>query len=402
MRPKVIKTEADYEAALARLEELLDAAPGTPEGDDFELWATLISAYEEDAFPIDLPDPVAAIRFRMEQVGLKQADLVPYIGSASRVSEILRGKRTLSLSMIRKLHEGLGIPAEVLLQEPGAAIPTAHPDIEWLRFPISEMWKRGWFAGFQGTLSEAKEKAEELVKPLIFPNGMEAGSIPCFLRRSVRSSKEMDKDALTAWCGYVLAKAREERLPEYQPGIVSRAFCRDLVHLSYLPNGPLLAREYLNRSGIHLITERHLPKTYLDGAALWEESGRPVIALSLRHDRLDNFWFTLCHELAHVGLHFGATHQESFVDEVETSTKSTRERQADEFAADALVPAGKWRKSGLSAHWSASAIIAFAKKLRIHPAIVAGRIRRAQGDYRILWPLVGRGEVRRLFEASTS
>jgi len=398
MRPKVIKTEADYEAALARLEELLDAEPDTSEGDEFELWATLISAYEEDAFPIDLPDPVAAIRFRMEQAGLKQADLVPYIGSASRVSEILRGKRTLSLSMIRKLHEGLGIPAEVLLQEPGAAMPTAHPEIEWLRFPIGEMLKRGWFDDFHGSLHEAKEKAEELIAPLIFPDGLEAGSIPCFLRRSVRSAREMDKDALTAWCGYVLAEARKERLPEYEPGTVGKTFCRDLAHLSYLPNGPRLAKEYLNKSGIHLITERHLPKTYLDGAALWCESGRPVIALSLRHDRLDNFWFTLCHELAHVSLHLGTDRQEAFVDDVEASSRSTRERQADEFAANALVPAGKWRQSGLSANWSASAIIDFAKKLRIHPAIVAGRIRREQSDYKILWPLVGRGEVRVCFE----
>jgi len=398
MRPKVIKTEADYDAALARLEDLLDAEPDSPEGDELELWATLISMYEEEVFPIDLPDPVAAIRFRMEQSGLKQADLVPFIGSASRVSEILRGKRTLSLSMIRKLHEGLGIPAEVLLRNSGADMPTAHPEIDWSRFPIAEMRKRGWFVGFQGTLAEAKEKAEELITPLIFPDGLEAGRIPCLLRRSVRSAREMDKDALTAWCGYVLAEARKERIPEYEPGTVGKTFCRDLAHLSYLPNGPLLAKEYLNKSGIHLITERHLPKTYLDGAALWCESGRPVIALSLRHDRLDNFWFTLCHELAHVGLHLGLDRQEAFVDDVEASSQNTRERQADEFAANALVPAGKWRQSGLSANWSASAIIDFAKKLRIHPAIVAGRIRREQSDYKILWPLVGRGEVRVCFE----
>ena len=183
MRLKVIKTDAEYEAALVRLDELLDAAPDTPEGDEFELWATLIATYEEETFPIDLPDPIAAIRFRMEQAGLKQVDLVPYVGSASRVSEILKGKRSLSLSMIRKLHAGLGIPAEVLLQEPGASMPADHPEIDWLRFPIAEMRKRGWFPRFKGTLAETKEQAEELLAPLIFPGGVEAGSIPCFLRR---------------------------------------------------------------------------------------------------------------------------------------------------------------------------------------------------------------------------
>jgi len=375
MRPKVIKTEADYEAALSRLDELLDAEPDTPEGDEFELWATLISAYEEKAFPIDLPDPIAAIRFRMEQAGLKQVDVVSYIGSASRVSEVLKGKRTLSLSMIRKLHEGLGIPAEVLLQEPGAAMPTAHPEIDWLRFPLAEMRKRGWFAGFQGTLAETKEKAEELITPLIFPDGVEAGSIPCFLRRSVRSDKEMDKDALTVWCAYVLAKAREGRLSEYEPGTVSKAFCRDLTHLSYLPNGPLLAREFLNQSGIHLITERHLPKTYLDGAALWDESGRPVIALSLRHDRLDNFWFTLCHELAHIRLHLGADQQGAFVDDVEASSKSTQERQADKFTRPSLQDAFAESRAttGFSRRWLGEARSAGASKDESGPGCMSWR-----------------------------
>ncbi len=397
MRPKVIKTESEYEAALAQLDELLDAAPDTPEGDEFELWATLIATYEEEAFPIDLPDPIAAIRFRMEQAGLKQVDLVPYIGSASRVSEILKGKRSLSLSMIRKLHEGLGIPADVLLQEPGASMPLEHPEIDWLRFPIDEMRKRGWFQGFQGTLAEAKERAEELITPLIFPNGVEAGSDPCFLRRSVRSDREMDKDALTVWCARVLARARDEHLPDYAPGTVSKTFCRELTHLSYLPNSPLLAKEFLNQSGIHLITERHMPRTYLDGAALWAESGHPVIALSVRFDRLDNFWFTLLHELAHVGLHLENDHEGAFVDDLKASGKSIPEQQADEFATDALVPRAKWNRSELSHRWSASAVVDFAKKLRIHPAIVAGRIRRERGNYRILSQLVGRGEVRRLF-----
>ncbi len=398
MRPKVIKTEAEYEEALVQLDELLDAAPDTPEGDEFELWATLIETYEESEFPIDLPDPISAIRFRMEQAGLKQIDLVPYIGSASRVSEILKGKRSLSLSMMRRLHEDLGIPAEVLLQEPGASIPTEHPEIDWLRFPIAEMLKRGWFEGFRGTLGEAKENAEELIAQLVFPNGVETGSVPCFLRRSVRSDREMDKDALTVWCARALTQARDERLPDYEPGTVSKTFCRELAHLSYLPNGPLLAKEFLNQSGIHLITERHMKKTYLDGAALWAASGRPVIALSLRYDRLDNFWFTLCHELAHVGLHLETNREEAFVDDLDASGKNTQEQQADEFAADALVPRAKWNRSGLTSNWSASAVVDFAKRLRIHPAIVAGRIRRDQDNHRILWQLLGKGEVRRCFE----
>ena len=115
---KPIKTEADYKAALARADEIFDAKPGTPEGEELESLVTLIEHYEDTVFPIDLPDPITAIKFRMAQQGLKEKDLVPYIGNESKVSDVLSGKRPLSVDMIQKLVNGLGIPAEVLLQQP--------------------------------------------------------------------------------------------------------------------------------------------------------------------------------------------------------------------------------------------------------------------------------------------
>ena len=115
MKTKVIKTESEYAAALARIEKLMDAKPGTPQGDELELLSLLLHDYEEKVFPIAKPDPVAAIRFRMEQQGLGPKDLVPFLGSRSRVSEILSGRRRLSLKMIRALVGGLRIPADVLL-----------------------------------------------------------------------------------------------------------------------------------------------------------------------------------------------------------------------------------------------------------------------------------------------
>ena len=116
MKPKIIKTEAGHAAALARIEEIFEAAAGTPEGDELELLAALVELYEQEHFPVGLPDPIAAIRFRMDQQGLKQRDLARYIGSESKVSEVLSGQRGLSLSMIRNLVSGLGLPAAVLLQ----------------------------------------------------------------------------------------------------------------------------------------------------------------------------------------------------------------------------------------------------------------------------------------------
>ena len=117
MKPKIIKTEGEYQAALARIEKIFDAKPGTPKGDELELLLLLVETYEDRMYPIDPPDPIAALRFRMEQQGLKPKDLIPYLGSMSKVSEVLRGRRTLSLTMIRKLVGGLHLPAEVALRK---------------------------------------------------------------------------------------------------------------------------------------------------------------------------------------------------------------------------------------------------------------------------------------------
>jgi HTH-type transcriptional regulator/antitoxin HigA len=117
---KVIKTEQEYQNALERIGELMKADPaeGTRAADELELLALLVERYEEEHFPIDPPDPIDAIRFRMDQMGLRNKDLVPYIGSASKVSEVLNHKRDLSLKMIRKLTDGLDIPAAVLIRDP--------------------------------------------------------------------------------------------------------------------------------------------------------------------------------------------------------------------------------------------------------------------------------------------
>lgn len=116
MKIKPIKTEKDYNQALERLEEIFDAKKGTKEGDELELLGILIENYENKYFPVDLPDPIEAIKFRMEQLDYTQNDLAKIIGLKSRASEILNKKRKLSLDMIRNLHDRLKIPTEVLIQ----------------------------------------------------------------------------------------------------------------------------------------------------------------------------------------------------------------------------------------------------------------------------------------------
>lgn len=117
MTIRPIKTKKDHKAALKRIDDLWNAEPKTSEGDELDVLATLVEAYELKAFPIAKPEPIEAVKFRMDQMGLEDKDLTPFIGDRSKVSEILNRKRPLSLSMIRKLSSGLNIPSDILIQE---------------------------------------------------------------------------------------------------------------------------------------------------------------------------------------------------------------------------------------------------------------------------------------------
>ncbi len=127
---KPIRSERDHEAALARISELMDAEPDSPEGHELDILVDLVELYESKQVPMWLPTPIAAIEFRMEQAGLRPADLAPFIGSRAKVSEILSGKRSITMAMARALHEHLGIPADVLLQKPDVDRADPSADIE--------------------------------------------------------------------------------------------------------------------------------------------------------------------------------------------------------------------------------------------------------------------------------
>jgi len=397
----IIKTDADYQDALETIESLIDLDPneGTPEADQLELLTVLLQDYESRNFPMELPDPIDAIQFRMEQQSLTRRDLEAYIGSRSKVSEVLSQKRPLTLSMIRALHSGLGIPAEVLLQERDPSL-LEETDIDWSRFPLREMIKRNWI---KGSLADLPDRAEDLLRPFFASLGPPQ-TINAFLRKSkhVRSARTMDDNALKAWTVRIINLA-EEYPPTvvYRPNIVNLEFMQQLARLSPSDDGPLRARDFLRDHGISLIIEQHLPQTYLDGAAILSQSNRPIIGLTLRYDRIDNFWFTLMHELAHVALHVGKEISQ-FYDDLDVGDQgSTYERQADQLAGEALIPEAEWRASPASGSRSPAAAVDLAKKLGIHHAIVAGRIRYMFKSYRVLNQLVGHKQVRRHFSEVT-
>jgi len=405
MNYKVIKSDDEYENTLAVVEDLVarDPAVGTPEAERLELLSLLIENYEKRVFPIEVPNPISAIRFRMEEQGLRQADLVPLLGSRSRVSEVLAGKRPLTVQMIRALSNALGIPAKTLVgestpSESGRLEPVN--DIDWAKFPAREMERRGWFSSITG---ETNQPVELRVKE--FFSAITAEPAFALYRRRFHGEGLTDENrySILAWTGRVLSRAKPAaaETPVFTPDRFSIDVLRDLARLSYFDEGPLLAKEFLAKAGITLIVEPALPRTQLDGVALLTEKQRAVIGLSIRFDRLDTFWFTLLHECVHLWKHVSSA-REAFVDRLEhTESDEYREKEANRLARDAFIPRAIWRRSKAFLSPTRESIQELAADLRIHPAIVVGRLHFESGNYRTFTNMLGSGSVRRMFPEVT-
>jgi len=393
---KVIKTAEDYEEALKLVEDLMirDPDPSSEEGEQLNLLSTLIQDYEAKVFPEQLPDPIDAIKFRMEQVGLSPGDLVPYLGSRSRVSEILSGKRQLTLEMVRALEVGLGIPAKVLIRKPALE---DNPEYQnWNDRLVTEMGIRGYF----GNISTKKYDKIELLRNFFLPVGSPMQIVGMSRKSHYRSSPLSDKHALAAWAAYVFKKAKKIKMAKkYHRGTVNLQFMQKLAKLSVKDNGPILAQDYLKEYGIILIIEPHFSRTYLDGATILINKDNPVIGLTLRYDRLDNFWFTLMHELAHLAQHYDSGIS-LFYDEIEgikTIDLDENERQADALAEDALLPRAKWEVSPARLIPCSMAADSLANELGVHVAIIAGQIRHKGNKYVYLNKIVNAAKVRQYF-----
>lgn len=393
MELRAITNEEQHKNYLAEVECLIETDPdiGTPAANRLEVISILIEKYEAEKFPIEMPDPIQAIIFRMTEQGLRQRDLVPYIGSRSKVSEVLSGKRKLSISMIRKLVEGLVIPAAVLLQEQTEANDLTTQDstveeIDYTRFPVKELIRRGWI--------KATEDMQSSIESFLMPIGKMPQIVMC--RRSFHSRGEFDHYSLLAWIAKLLDEANKEDLATYSQEGITKTFLSQVAKLSWAEEGPLLAKRFLANYGIALVTLSHLPKTRLDGAALWSPKSYPVIGLTLRYDRLDNFWHTLLHELVHLYLHLNDK-KTIFVDNLEVAGNDSYEKEADKLAREVLLPRAAWNRSDARRTRNIDAINALAKQLHISPTIIVGQIRREESNYAILSDHVGQNEVRKHF-----
>jgi len=393
---KVIKTEKDYEEALKLIEALMsrDPDPDSDEGEQLSLLSALIQDYESRVVPQTLPNPVDAIRFRMEQADLKPADLIPYIGSRSRVSEILSGKRQLTLEMVRALEAGLGIPAKVLIRKPD--LDDSSEFQNWDNRLVTEMEARGYF----GNDSLKKHGSQELLRNFFLPIGAPAQIVGMLRKSHYRSSPLTDKRALAVWAAYVVKKAKKIKASKkYEHGAIDLSFMQKLVKLSTEENGPVLAQEHLVKKGIILVIEPHFPKTHLDGATILINKDSPIIGLTLRYDRLDNFWFTLMHELAHIALHYDLGIS-LFYDEIE-GIKAVdidgKEKAADELAEESILPSAKWEISPARLIPSSMAANSLAKEIGVHIALIAGQIRHKGNKYVYLNKIVNEVKIRKYF-----
>lgn len=400
MDTKVIRSEEQHQAYLLEIQDLIAGNPlsGSADAERLELLSVLVEAYENQKYPVEAPDPIDAILFRMQEQGLRQADLVPYFGTRSRVSEVLGRKRPLTIPMIRALSSGLGISAETLLgTEPVDAPQARKDDVDWSGFPVKEMVARGWL---QKLSSKAVGSTEELVRNFIANAGMQFGAAA--FRRSLHGDawSPTTKYALYAWLARIIQKSRDRKanLGRFDKDVFSPAFLRDLVQLSWSDHGPALAVEFLERYGIAVIVEPPLKGTLLDGAALQDSDGTPIIGLTLRFDRLDNFWFTLLHEVAHLWKHVNP--DETFLDNMDSSSEDRRELEANRIAKEALIPRVTWKRSEAYLNPSNESIDKLSRELKIHPAIIAGRLRKERENYTLFNDLVGQNQVRKHFNVS--
>lgn len=399
MDTKVIRTEDRYHSYLNEVEKLMGNGGklSAAEIDRLEVLTVLIEAYENGKYPVEPPDPIDAILFRMEEKSLKQADLIPYFGTSSRVSEVLKRKRPLTVQMIRAISLGLGISAETLVGLTEMKPQSEKQNIDWKNFPIREMAKRGWLQTITG---KSADLAEELVKAFITNAGLQLGTANFRRTLSGDAKSPTTTYALYAWLARVIQRSRERKskLGHFEREVLSASFLREVAQFSWSEHGPLLAIEYLEKNGIAVVIEPHLKGTQLDGAALQDLDGTPVIALTLRYDRLDNFWFTLLHECAHLWKHVDNV-AEAFVDDLNITSEDRKEAEANRLAGEAFIPRLIWKRSEAYLSPSRESIERLSKDLRIHPSIIVGRLRKESGNYSLFTDMIGQNEVKSILSS---
>ncbi|GAB59012.1 XRE family transcriptional regulator [Rheinheimera nanhaiensis] len=319
-----------------------------------------------------------------ERVGLSELDIIRFENSK------YSGVDQNTLMDISKIV-GVTISDQVLTSASQKGISFNKKPFDWSLFPIKEMAKRGWIS-LKGNVSPEKQLQE-----FFFSCGG-SNFLAALHKKQIHGGNNPNRYALIAWQARVLQKAKL-KVDSYEIGKFSLddSWINELIKLSVKDDAPLLVQQLLAKHGIILVVEPHLQGTYLDGAAMLFQDKHPVIALTLRHDRLDNFWFALMHELGHVFLHLYTSMFTEFFDEEDQEVGDRFEIEANDYALENTISKEKWDSCLSRFYINEETVLADATNLGIHPSIVAGRIRKELTNYSILSSLVGQGKVRLYF-----
>lgn len=326
--------------------------------------------------------------------GLSQKELARKLGLREQAIQRWETERyrSISLANYQKIAQTLGVRWRMdedspLAERWGLSYDVTRDDLTKV---VRHAREQGWLASDE----RSDENAIPALVRRIGDHVVRYGT-PSLLRTGLRKNDRPDTWSLLAWKAQVTRRAEAEiakKSPKYRPIDVS--WLIDLVRLSPLVDGPVRARELLSEHGIVLIVEPQVSGMSLDGASFLVDDV-PVIGLTLLRDTLDNFWFTLLHEVAHIVLHYRTGLSAGFFDDFAADEFDEFEDEANRFAGNLLIPEQAWVRSPARISKSVEPVERFAAQLKIHPAIVFGRIRMERNDYRIFSQHIGRGVVRK-------
>jgi HTH-type transcriptional regulator / antitoxin HigA len=355
-------------------------------------------SFSETCSLIELPRVLVQARIAK---GLTQTDLAEQLNMKPQQIQRYEATNYMSASLARLIEVAdiLGVKISESFEGADADIAKSAifawsdpKDVSWSRLPFKEMLKRKW-------LDVKPEQSAVEATRLFFIDNAGPQFATAMHRKKVRSGNVPNEFALLAWQARILGLAKKVseagRIKTFE---LNDSWMSDLVRLTNHKRGPQQARELLAHRGIILVIERHLPGTYLDGAAMLSGSGQPVVGLTLRYDRLDNFWFVLFHELGHIFLHLFDSLRFDFFDEEDGSKSDNIEQEADDFALNMLIPPEVWDRSLSRFALTEEAVLIDAQNLGIDPSIIAGRIRKERNNYLILNNLIGKDTVRSQLE----
>ncbi|HZF94356.1 MAG TPA: XRE family transcriptional regulator [Allosphingosinicella sp.] len=384
--------KGSYERQINELREKIAAYDSLKNGEETHLVASDIGELGHKLISARIAKGLTQREFA-NLAGLKEQQIQRYEKEAYASANLRR------LSYLAGVL-GVKFTGEMRLQSRGE-----HPSSDFLNtlnptdFPMAEMNKRGWFDRRIDLRSASAEEKKRCLAGF-FANVGIIGPSAALHRKSKGQVCSVRRASLLAWQARVLAAARSKASLARRFTPPPPEFISELVKLSRIESGPGQAVSMLLEYGIILIFEKHLPTTKLDGAAMNLDGKYAVIGMTARHDRVDNFWFVLMHELGHVIRHWGPLLREGFIDEEGDDLQDTLEKEADDFAQNAIVSDEEWNSSFVRYTQAPETIVAFADRLQIHPALVAGRIRRERDSYKEFSDLLGRGTIRQALVAA--